>query len=123
MTMQWNVPLPVSDRNQGEILRAELETEQAQSRVSAIETGIRNEIAAAESQYRTALGLVTSIAKIWSRGLARRETSLNTRTGVGKRRWSGFWTLSEHWREFTVARPAITRGVYEEGIRRADSEP
>lgn len=36
--------------------------EQAQSRVSALETEIRNEIAAAEAQYRTALGLVRSIA-------------------------------------------------------------
>jgi cobalt-zinc-cadmium efflux system outer membrane protein len=61
MTMQWNVPLPVNDRNQGEIARAQLELEQAQSRVSATERDIRNDITTADAQYRTTVGLLRTI--------------------------------------------------------------
>lgn len=61
MTFQWNVPLPVSDRNQGEIFRARTEVEQAQVRVGAIEMEIRNDLTAAWAQHQTTLELVRRI--------------------------------------------------------------
>jgi cobalt-zinc-cadmium efflux system outer membrane protein len=54
LTFQWNVPLPISDRNQGEIARGETELEQAATNARALEREIRAEVAAAHSYYESA---------------------------------------------------------------------
>ncbi|MSV34226.1 MAG: TolC family protein [Bryobacterales bacterium] len=58
LTFQWNIPLAVSDRNQGEIMRAEQEISQSETRVRASEREIKNELAAAYFNYQNALETV-----------------------------------------------------------------
>lgn len=58
LTFQWNIPLAVSDRNQGEIMRAEQEISQSEIRVRASEREIKNELAAAYFNYQNALETV-----------------------------------------------------------------
>jgi cobalt-zinc-cadmium efflux system outer membrane protein len=57
----FSVPLPVFNRNQGEIARAHNERQQAQLRVGALETAIRGEVAAAHNQCATARLLLDNI--------------------------------------------------------------
>lgn len=55
------IPLPVYDRNQGEIARAERERTQSQFRVKAMENSIATEVENAWQQYTTAKGLLDRI--------------------------------------------------------------
>jgi cobalt-zinc-cadmium efflux system outer membrane protein len=57
----FSVPLPIFNRNQGEIERARQEQLQIEARVRALEAGIRNELDAAWRQYETARTLLTRI--------------------------------------------------------------
>jgi cobalt-zinc-cadmium efflux system outer membrane protein len=57
----FSVPLPVFDRNQGEIERARQEQSQIEARARALEAEIHNEIAAAWRQYETARTLLARI--------------------------------------------------------------
>ena len=56
-----SVPLPVYNRNQGEILRAQRETEQAGTRVRALESAIATEAANAWQQYDSAWRMLDRI--------------------------------------------------------------
>jgi outer membrane protein, heavy metal efflux system len=49
----FRVPLPIFERNQGEIERARREQSQIETRARALEAEIHNEIAAAWQQYET----------------------------------------------------------------------
>lgn len=57
----FSVPLPIFNRNQGEIERARLEQRQIEARISALESEIRNEARMAWRQYETARTLLTYI--------------------------------------------------------------
>jgi len=57
----FSVPLPIFDRNQGEIDRTRQEQSQIEARAHALEAEIRNEIAAAWRQYETARTLLARI--------------------------------------------------------------
>lgn len=57
----FSVPLPVFDRNQGEIERARGEQRQVEARLRALEVEIRNEISVAWQQYETARTLLAQI--------------------------------------------------------------
>jgi outer membrane protein, heavy metal efflux system len=57
----FSVPLPIFDRNQGEIDRTRQEQSQIEARAHALEAEIRNEIAAAWRQYETARALLARI--------------------------------------------------------------
>ena len=59
----FSAPLPVSNRNQGEITRARLEKDQSEARIRAIELGIAGEIEQAYKQYQTARTLLDRIEK------------------------------------------------------------
>jgi outer membrane protein, heavy metal efflux system len=59
----FSVPLPVFNRNQGEIERARQERRQVEARTKALEASIRNEIDTAYQQYLTARGLLENIEK------------------------------------------------------------
>src|SRR5262249_52739867 len=61
MGVFFSVPLPVFNRNQGEIARARQERQQIEARARALEAGIRNELDAAWQQYDTARALLTRI--------------------------------------------------------------
>ena len=63
LTFQWNVPLPVRDRNQGEIARAQQEVQQAEARIRAMEQAIRHEVAQTYAQYRNANEVLTEIER------------------------------------------------------------
>jgi cobalt-zinc-cadmium efflux system outer membrane protein len=54
-------PLPVYNRNQGEILRAQRETEQGGQRVQALENTIATEVGTAWQQYDAALKLLEKV--------------------------------------------------------------
>jgi outer membrane protein, heavy metal efflux system len=56
-----SVPLPVFNRNQGEIERARQEQRQIEGRILALEAEIGNEVGAAWQQYDTARTLLTQI--------------------------------------------------------------
>jgi cobalt-zinc-cadmium efflux system outer membrane protein len=58
-----SAPLPVFNRNQGEILRAQREIGQAAAQIHASEARVTSEVAAAWQQYSTARGLLVSIEK------------------------------------------------------------
>jgi cobalt-zinc-cadmium efflux system outer membrane protein len=60
---RFEIPLPLLNRNQGEIERARQEREQAAARVRALEQQIRAEAASAWEQHLTARQLLESIEK------------------------------------------------------------
>jgi cobalt-zinc-cadmium efflux system outer membrane protein len=57
----FSTPLPIFNRNQGEIARAETQQQQVQTRVRAAEAGIAGELATAFAQYSTNRDIVQSI--------------------------------------------------------------
>jgi outer membrane protein, heavy metal efflux system len=57
----FSAPLPVFNRNQGEIARAREERQQVEARARALEAAIRNELDAAWRQYDTARALLTRV--------------------------------------------------------------
>jgi cobalt-zinc-cadmium efflux system outer membrane protein len=57
----FSAPLPLFNRNQGEIARAREERQQVEARTRALEAGMRNELDAAWSQYETARSLLAHI--------------------------------------------------------------
>jgi cobalt-zinc-cadmium efflux system outer membrane protein len=56
-----SIPLPVFDRNQGEIERARQEQRQIETRMRALEAEIRNELSTAWQQYDATRALLTRI--------------------------------------------------------------
>ncbi len=58
---RFEVPLPLANRNQGEVERARRERDQAEMRVRALEQQIRAEVAAAFEQARTAQRLLETM--------------------------------------------------------------
>jgi outer membrane protein, heavy metal efflux system len=56
-------PLPVFNKNQGEIERARQEQQQIQARIKAAEAGVQDEVRNAWVQYNTARELLTSIER------------------------------------------------------------
>jgi cobalt-zinc-cadmium efflux system outer membrane protein len=57
----FSIPLPIFDRDQGEITRAQQERLQIDARIRALEAEIRNEINTAWQQYETARTLLAQI--------------------------------------------------------------
>jgi outer membrane protein, heavy metal efflux system len=59
----FSAPLPVFNRNQGEIERARREQQQIQARIHALEADIQTEVENAYQQYVTARDLLESIER------------------------------------------------------------
>ena len=59
----FSVPLPVFNRNQGEIARAEAEQEKAGRSVAALETNVASEVASAYEEFETARQLLGDIER------------------------------------------------------------
>jgi len=59
----FSAPLPVFNRNQGEIERVRQEQRQIETRIKALQTDIRNEVENAHLQYMTASNLLRRIEK------------------------------------------------------------
>jgi cobalt-zinc-cadmium efflux system outer membrane protein len=59
--LSLSMPLPLFNRNQGEIARARQEEQQGQARVRALEAGIRMEVQSAFETYSAARDVVTTI--------------------------------------------------------------
>ncbi len=57
----FSAPLPVFNRNQGEIARAERETEQAGARIRALEASVRNDVLNAWQRYQSSQNLVQTV--------------------------------------------------------------
>jgi cobalt-zinc-cadmium efflux system outer membrane protein len=60
----FSAPLPVFNRNQGEIVRAQREVEQASTRIRALEAHVDNEVSIAYEQYRTSQELLKNIESL-----------------------------------------------------------
>jgi outer membrane protein, heavy metal efflux system len=58
-----SVPLPVFNRNQGEVERAKQEALQIQARIRALQNGVNNETEIAYRQYSTSKGLLDKIER------------------------------------------------------------
>jgi cobalt-zinc-cadmium efflux system outer membrane protein len=61
LTLTFSVPLPLFDRNQGEIERARQEERQTQLRVRDLESSVAGEVETACAQFTTARGLLNTI--------------------------------------------------------------
>ena len=59
----FSVPLPVFNRNQGEIERARQENEQLSARIKAMQAGIQSELQGAYDQYTASRNLLESIER------------------------------------------------------------
>lgn len=59
----FSAPLPVFNRNQGEIERARAEQRQAEARIRALEQSIRNEVESAYAEYLTARDVLETIER------------------------------------------------------------
>jgi len=59
----FSAPLPIFNRNQGEIERVRQEQRQIETRIKALQTDIRNEVENAHLQYMTASNLLRRIEK------------------------------------------------------------
>jgi cobalt-zinc-cadmium efflux system outer membrane protein len=59
----FSAPLPVFNRNQGEIARAQREQEQIVARIRALQADVRNEVRNAWVQYTTASDLLKTIER------------------------------------------------------------
>ena len=59
----FSVPLPIFNRNQGEIARAEAEHEKAGRSVAAVETSVASEVASAYEEFETARQLLGDIER------------------------------------------------------------
>jgi cobalt-zinc-cadmium efflux system outer membrane protein len=59
----FSAPLPVFNRNQGEIERARREGQQAEARIKALEAGIQNEVRTAWVQYSTSRALLEDMER------------------------------------------------------------
>src|SRR6185436_9692336 len=57
----FSVPLPIFNRNQGEIARANAEHERATRSVTALETNVSTEVASAYAEFQSARGLLADI--------------------------------------------------------------
>jgi cobalt-zinc-cadmium efflux system outer membrane protein len=57
----FSAPIPVFNRNQGEIERARRESEQAAARIRALEASIRSDVASAWQHYQTTQSLLTNV--------------------------------------------------------------
>jgi outer membrane protein, heavy metal efflux system len=61
LTLSLSMPLPVYDRNQGEIARADRERHQAELRVKALENNIAGEVETAWTAFMSARGMLETI--------------------------------------------------------------
>ncbi len=59
----FSAPLPLFNRNQGEIARAAQEQRQIEARILALQADVRQEVSAAYQQYITAKDLLTTIER------------------------------------------------------------
>jgi outer membrane protein, heavy metal efflux system len=78
--LQWgaylSVPLPIFNRNQGEVARAQQEQLQADARVRALESSVSGEVDAAYASYTAARDVVSTIeAQMLSRARDVRDTT------------------------------------------------
>jgi cobalt-zinc-cadmium efflux system outer membrane protein len=77
-----SVPLPVFSRNQGEIVRAQRETQQSAARIASLEATVRNEVELAYKQYESNVRLLDSLEE----SLLRRARSVRDTTEYSYRR-------------------------------------
>ena len=59
----FSAPLPIFNRNQGEVARAQVQQQQLKTRVQAVENDISSEIASAYAQYSTTRDIVETIER------------------------------------------------------------
>ena len=59
----FSAPLPLFNRNQGEIARARIQTQQAETRVHAVEMDVSNQAANAFAEYSTARDVLDTIER------------------------------------------------------------
>ena len=59
----FSAPLPIFNRNQGEIARAQVQQQQLRTQVQALETDVASEVATAYAEYSTARDIVDTIER------------------------------------------------------------
>lgn len=75
MGFSFSIPLPVFNRNQGEIARAQREMEQAQQRAAAAELAVRSEV---ESAYQRCLSYANLVRQVEAEMLSQARRVLDT---------------------------------------------
>jgi outer membrane protein, heavy metal efflux system len=77
MGFSFSAPLPVFNRNQGEIVRAQREIRQAEARLGALQANVDTDVNTAYRQYETSKRLLESIEKnMLGRASSVRDTTL-----------------------------------------------
>ncbi len=61
--MYFSTPLPIFNRNQGEIARAQVQQQQLETRTRALETDVAGEVANACAEYEAAREIVDTIER------------------------------------------------------------
>jgi cobalt-zinc-cadmium efflux system outer membrane protein len=111
-----SVPVPVFNKNQGEIARAQRESQQSSARIAAMESMVRNEVEMAYREYQTALRILERIEG----SLLNRARSVRDTTEYSYRR--GEATLVEFLDAqrafndsvltYNAARASLARGIF-----------
>jgi cobalt-zinc-cadmium efflux system outer membrane protein len=112
-----SVPLPVFNRNQGEILRAQEEHEQLAVKLRALEADVRKEVQAVYQRYQTAQ---ETVQRIESEMLGKAEAVRNTMAYTYQRGASSLLeyldaqrTFNETRQSYNEARADYARGLYQ----------
>ena len=112
----FSAPLPVFNRNQGEIVRAQRETEQAAAQIRALSARVENEIAATWQQYTTSRGLLEDIET----NMLAKAKSVRERTDYSYRRGEASFiefldaqrSFNEVMQSYNDARAGYARSLY-----------
>lgn len=114
--LYFSAPLPVFNRNQGEIVRAQRETEQAAAQIRALSARVENEIAATWQQYTTSRGLLEDIET----NMLAKAKSVRERTDYSYRRGEASFiefldaqrSFNEVMQSYNDARAGYARSLY-----------
>ena len=114
--LYFSAPLPVFNRNQGEIVRAQRETEQAAAQIRALSARVENEIAATWQQYTTSRGLLEDIET----NMLAKAKSVRERTDCSYRRGEASFiefldaqrSFNEVMQSYNDARAGYARSLY-----------
>jgi cobalt-zinc-cadmium efflux system outer membrane protein len=112
----FSAPLPVFNRNQGEIVRAQRESDQAAAQIRALSARVENEVAATWQQYTTSRGLLEDIEK----NMLEKAKSVRERTDYSYRRGEASFVefldaqraFNEVMQSYNDARSGYARSLY-----------
>ncbi len=112
----FSAPLPIFNRNQGEIARASAQQRQLEERVRALEAEIANEVASAYADYTTARDIVATIEQQMLAEARQVRTTTEYSYRAGEASFLEFLdavrAFNETMQDYNEARAAYARSLY-----------